>query len=71
MRMRHGFEVFKKCRAVIPGHMRAALDHVIARERADRDRDDVRDGELLCQRVKIFLQLQKNFFADNPRGPSC
>ena len=53
----------QKRRPVVPGHVRAALDHVVARERADRNGDDVRNGELLRQRVKIVLQLQKNFLA--------
>ena len=59
---RHGFEMFEKRRPVVPGQCVAARDHVISRERADRDARRA-EAELLCQRVKIFLQLQKNFLA--------
>ncbi len=48
---------------VIPGHVRRSRDHVIAHERADRDGDNVRHGQLLRQSLEILLQPQEDVFA--------
>jgi hypothetical protein len=53
----HVLEVVEQRRALVPGHVRRAVDHVVAFERADRDQRDVGDLEAGGERADLVLDL--------------